>query len=186
MPNHGQTTKPGVGPTLTPHLVVREAARAIDFYRHAFGAVEQLRLTDPDGTILHAELRIGSALLYLNEESRDDHELAPETLGGAAASLHLFVNDVDKAYERALRAGATPILRVADMFWGERYGTLVDPFGYEWALATRVEALTPEEIRHRAQSEMSKITPFAERPPAPVTWSMGGALRSLEPRLNPR
>ena len=156
MPLHGRTPIPGVPNTLTPHIVVRDAARAIDFYRNAFGAQEQLRLNGPDGSIVHAELRFGTALLYLNEESRDDHALAPESLGGAAASLHLFVDDVDKAYARAVRAGATPRTRVADMFWGERYGTVADPFGHEWALATRIEMLTPEEIRRRAQTVMNE------------------------------
>ena len=151
MPPRGVTSHPGVPTMLTPHIVVRRAARAIDFYRRAFGAEEVLRLTGPDGAIAHAELRFGDALLYLNEESRVDDEHSPESLGGAAASLHLYVPDVDAAYARAVSAGAIPRTRVSDMFWGERYGTVRDPFGHEWALATRIESLSPAEIRARAQ-----------------------------------
>ena len=137
--------------TATPYLTVDDGERAIDFYRRAFGAEEVLRLTGPDGEIAHAELRFGDALLYLNEESRDDDAHSPESLGGAAASLHLYVPDVDSAYARAVSAGAIPRTRVDDMFWGERYGTVRDPFGHEWALATRTETLSPAEIRARAQ-----------------------------------
>jgi PhnB protein len=151
MPRHRSSSHPESPLMLTPHLVVRRAARAIDFYRRAFGATEVLRLTGPDGEIVHAELRIGAAALYLNEESPDDESRSPDTLGGAAASLHLYVEDVDRAFDRAVEAGAIPVTRVADMFWGDRYGTVRDPFGYEWALATRNEALSPEEIRARAQ-----------------------------------
>jgi PhnB protein len=151
MPPHGVSKHPGVPSTLTPHIVVRGAERAIDFYRRAFGAEEVLRLAGPDGEIAHAELRFGDALLYLNEESLADNEPSPDWLGGAAASLHLYVPDVDAAYDRALAAGALPRTRVEDMFWGERYGSVRDPFGHEWALATRVETLSPEEIRERAQ-----------------------------------
>jgi uncharacterized glyoxalase superfamily protein PhnB len=151
MPPHGHTPNPAQPATLTPHLVVRNAARAIDFYRRAFGAEEVLRLTGVDGEIVHAELHLGTASLYLNEESPGDEARSPESLGGAPASLHLYVEDVDRAYERAMSAGAIPVTRVANMFWGERYGTVRDPFGYEWALATRTEVLSPEEVRARAQ-----------------------------------
>jgi len=150
MPLHGSSHLPLAG-SLTPHLVVRDAARAIDFYRRAFGAEEVLRLTGIAGEIVHAELRLGAASLYLNEESPGDEARSPESLGGAAASLHLYVEDVDHAFARAVAAGAVPVTRVADMFWGDRYGTVRDPFGYEWALATRNELLSPEEIRARAQ-----------------------------------
>jgi len=151
MPLHGSPQHPADAHTLTPHLVVRQAARAIDFYRRAFGAEEVLRLNGPDGEIVHAELRLGAASLYLNEETAGDEARSPESLGGAPASLHLYVPDVDHAFARAVAAGAIPLTRVADMFWGDRYGTVRDPFGYEWALATRNEALSPEEIRARAQ-----------------------------------
>jgi len=154
MPPHGVSKLPAVPMTLIAHIIVRDAARAIDFYRRAFGAEEVLRLAGPDGEIAHAELRFGDAMLYLNEESPADNEHSPEWLGGAAASLHLYVPDVDEAYARALAAGALPRTRVEDMFWGERYGTVRDPFGHEWALATRVETLSPAEIRERAQRLM--------------------------------
>ena len=163
MPPHGLQHPQGIPSKLTAHIVVRRAERAIDFYRRAFGAEEVLRLNGPDGEIAHAELRFGDTLLYLNEEARDQDEHSPESLGGAAASLHLYVDDVDAAYARAVSAGAIPRTRVEDMFWGERYGTVRDPFGYEWALAQRVEALTPAEIRARAQRLMDAS---AAAPPA--------------------
>jgi PhnB protein len=151
MPPHGVKSQPAVATSLTPHIVVRDAARAIDFYRRAFGAEEVLRLSGPEGEIAHAELRIGEATLYLNEEAREENELSPESLGGAAVSLQLYVPDVDAAYARAVSAGAIPRRRVEDMFWGERYGSVRDPFGHEWAIATKTEKLSPEEIRARAQ-----------------------------------
>ena len=151
MPLHGPKKAPPPTVSLTPHIVVRNAARAIDFYRRAFGAEEVLRLTGADGEIVHAELKLGAAALYLNEESPGDEARSPESLGGAPASLHRYGEDVDQAFARAVAAGAVPVTRVADMFWGDRYGTVRDPFGYEWALATRTEVLSPEEIRARAQ-----------------------------------
>jgi len=161
MPLHLKSPKLESPITLTPHLVVRHAARAIDFYRRAFGAEEVLRLTGPDNEIVHAEMRIGLASLYLNEESPGEESRSPESLGGAPASLHLYVADVDQAYARAVSAGAIPVTRVADMFWGDRYGSVRDPFGYEWALATRREAVSPEEIRARAQ-QLFAAAPEAE------------------------
>lgn len=139
-------------PTITPHLTVRNAARAIDFYRQAFGAQEVLRMPSPDGrSILHAELRIGGSVLYLNDEDPDEGCFSPESLGGNAMSLQLYVDDVDTVFELALAHGATVRMPVEDMFWGDRYGKIVDPFGYEWAIATRREVLTPEEVRRRAE-----------------------------------
>jgi len=162
MPLHRSSQNPPHAMSLTPHLVVRHAAHAIDFYRRAFGAEEVLRLTGVDGEIVHAELRLGAASLYLNEESPGDEARSPESLGGAPASLHLYVEDVDHAFARAVAAGAIPLTRVADMFWGDRYGTVRDPFGYEWALATRNELLSPEEIRARAQRIVNADAPAPE------------------------
>ena len=169
---------------MTAHLVVRDAARAIDFYRRAFGAEEVLRLTGLDGEIAHAELRFGDALLYLNEESREQDEFSPDSLGGAPASLHLDVDDVDAAYERALAAGAIPRTRIADMFWGERYGTVRDPFGYEWALATLVEVLSPAEIRQRAQRILDRalnLGPAQGTAPSPRASPPAGRGASASP-----
>ena len=151
MPPRGVTSHPGVPTMLTPHIVVRRAARAIDFYRRAFGAEEVLRLTGPDGAIAHAELRFGDALLYLNEESRVDDEHSPESLGGAAASLHLYVPDVDAAFTQAKGAGAKVTMPVTDMFWGDRVAEIEDPSGHRWSIATRKEDLSPKEISERAK-----------------------------------
>lgn len=143
--------------TITASLMVRDAARAIDFYKRAFGAVEHERMTGPDGRkIIHAELGIGDSRLFLSDEFPDMGGRAPESLGGTTASLHLYVEDVDAAFARAVAAGATVRMPVADMFWGDRYGKLADPFGHEWGIGTHVEDLTPEEIRKGAEAFFKK------------------------------
>ena len=137
--------------TVTPHLTVRGAARAIDFYARAFGAEELTRMPAPDGErIMHAELRIGDSRVFLNDEFPDMGGRSPEALGGTPASLHLYVEDVERAFARAVAAGAKVHMPLQDMFWGDRYGRLVDPFGHEWSMATRREDLSPDEIGARA------------------------------------
>jgi len=139
--------------TITPHLVVRDANRAIDFYKKAFGAEELLRMPGPDGkTIMHAELKIGDSVIFLNDEFPEMGARAPESLGGSPVTLSLYVEDVDAAFNRAVKAGAKVTMPVADMFWGDRYGKLVDPFGHLWDMATHKEDLTPDEISKRAKS----------------------------------
>ena len=144
----------GVGPipegfhTVTPCLMIRGADRAIDFYRKAFGAEVLDRLTGPDGkSVVHAQVRIGDSFLFLGDEVPGMGAGAPETYGGSPVSIHLYVDDVDAAFKRAVAAGATVRMPVADMFWGDRYGRILDPFGHSWSIATHVKDLTPEEIQ---------------------------------------
>ena len=134
---------------LTPHLFVRDATAAVKFYRQAFAADELLRQTLPDGRILFIELAVGSARLMLSEETPSLNALAPPSFGGSPVLLLLEVDDVDAYVQRALEAGAEVELPVREMFWGERYGVLRDPFGHHWALSTAREELTPDEITRR-------------------------------------
>jgi PhnB protein len=138
--------------TVTPYLAIRKAARAIDFYKKAFGAAESYRLEAPDGSIAHAEIRIGDSPVMLSDENPEMGSKSPQTLGGTPANLLLYVEDVDAAFRRAVAAGATATMPPADMFWGDRYGKLLDPFGHEWSLATHIEDLTPAQIAERARS----------------------------------
>ena len=143
--------------TVTPCLMVRGADRALEFYRKAFGAEVLDRLTGPDGkSVIHAQIRVGDSFIFLGDEVPGMGGGAPEKYGGSPASLHLYVEDVDAAVERAVTAGAQVRMPVADMFWGDRYAKVADPFGYEWGLATRKEDLTPDEIRRGAEEFFKK------------------------------
>jgi PhnB protein len=138
--------------TITPHLVVKGASQAIEFYKKAFGAEELFRLPWPDGnSIMHAQLRIGDSALFLVDEMPGMGSRGPEIGSGSPVTIHLFVEDVDAVFGAALAAGAEQRMPPADMFWGDRWGKLVDPFGHEWSVATHKEDLTPEEIGQRAQ-----------------------------------
>lgn len=139
--------------TVTPYLTVRNADRAIDFYKRAFGAKELMRMPGPGGkSLMHAEIQIGDSVIFLADEFPDIGARSPESLGGASGYLFLYVQDVDAAFKRAVEAGATVRMPVADMFWGDRFGKLTDPFGHEWGVATRKEDLTPAQIKKRAQA----------------------------------
>lgn len=143
------TTATAVSTSLTPYLVLRRAADAIAFYQEALGAVEIYRLEQPDGRVGHAELAIGDAHLYLADEFPEMDILGPESLGGSAVTLQLVVDDVDALFARAVAAGATVVRPVADQFYGDRNGQLVDPFGHRWSLSTPIEAVSPEEMQRR-------------------------------------
>ena len=144
--------------TVTPYLMVRGADRAIEFYKRAFGAEELMRMPGPDDkSIMHAEIKIGDSRISLSEEFPDMGCRSPESLGGTASSLHLYVEDVDAAFKRAVSAGAQVKMPVADMFWGDRFGKLIDPFGHEWGMATHTEDRTPEEIRERANAFFAQM-----------------------------
>src|ERR1700684_1472973 len=132
--------------TLTPYMTVRDAARAIEFYKQAFGAVEKGVMKGPDGKVMHAELRIGDSVLMLGDEFPHMGALSPQSTGGAGMGLHIYTDDVDSAFERAVKAGATVEMPVADMFWGDRYGKLADPFGHKWSIATHTADLSMEEM----------------------------------------
>lgn len=137
--------------SITPYLGIKDAAKAIDFYKAAFGATEMFRLEGPDGRIGHAELRIGDSSLMLAEPCNQAGGLtASQSLGGAAVGLHLYVEDVDARFAQAIKAGATEVSAVQDQFYGDRSGTLKDPFGNLWFIATHVEDVSVEEIRARA------------------------------------
>jgi uncharacterized glyoxalase superfamily protein PhnB len=144
--------------TVTPYLTIKGAAQAIEFYRRAFGAQEIDRITGPDGTsVMHAEIRIGDSVVMLSDEMPKAGCRSPETLGGTTGSLYLYVPDVDAAFQRALDAGATAIMPPADMFWGDRFGQLADPFGHQWGMATHKEDVTPDEIRRRGVAFMAAM-----------------------------
>ncbi len=144
--------------TITPYLTIRDAARAIDHYKKAFGARELVRMPSPDGKrIMHAELKIGDSLLMICDECPEMGARSPQALGGTPAALHLYVENVDQTFDQAVRAGAQPLMPVMDMFWGDRYGKLRDPFGHEWGLATHQRDLTPEEMKKAAAAAFSKM-----------------------------
>ena len=144
--------------TLTPSLVVRDGKRAIEFYKKAFGAEEVLRMETPGGKgIAHAELRIGDSRFFVNDEFPGAGCVSPETLKGTTQVVHIYVQDVDAAFGRAVAAGATVRMPVADMFWGDRFGKLADPFGHEWSLATHKEDVTPEECAERAKAFFAQM-----------------------------
>jgi PhnB protein len=142
--------------TITPYITVRGAVQAIDFYKRAFGAQEVERMTDPEGKrVMHAEIRIGDSLVMIGDESPQQGCVSPQTLGGSAVSLFLYVPDVDAAFKRAVDAGAKSDMAPTDMFWGDRFGKLTDPFGHQWGMATHKEDLSKEEIRKRGAAAMA-------------------------------
>jgi PhnB protein len=136
--------------SLTPYLIVTDGARAIEFYKKAFGATEVMRFPAPGGKIGHAELRIGDSLVMLADEHPDMGCRGPEAYGGTPVSLHLYVEDVDRVFGQALAAGAKQQRPVKDQFYGDRSGTLQDPFGHVWTVSTHKEDLSPEEMQKRA------------------------------------
>ena len=135
--------------SLTPYLVCKGAAKAIEFYAEAFGAQETMRMPGPNGSIAHAEVKIGNSMLMLADESTERGHLSPETIGGSPCSIMFYADDVDEVFKRAVAAGAKAETPPADMFWGDRMGNLVDPFGHKWAIATHKEDLAPEEMEKR-------------------------------------
>lgn len=141
--------------SLMLHLVVRDAARAIDFYRDAFGAVEEYRLVEPSGKVGHAELRIGDATFMLADEYPDYGALAPPSVGGTPVVVHHYVDDADAVVARAEACGATVLRAVREQFYGDRSGQLADPFGHRWTIATRKRHVTPAEMQQRWQAMLA-------------------------------
>ncbi len=133
--------------TVTPHLTCGGAADAIEFYKRAFGAVELTRLPGPGGKLLHAMIRIGDSNVMLVDEFPAHGSFGPKAMKGSPVTLHLYVDDVDAVFRRAVDAGAKVTMPVADMFWGDRYGRLEDPFGHQWSVATHVRDVKPEEMQ---------------------------------------
>lgn len=132
--------------TLTPHIVVKNADDAMDFYANAFGAITESIQRTPEGKVMHATLRVGDSKLMLNEEFPQWGVVGPETLEGTPVTIHMYCANVDAAWERACKAGCRIGMEIQNTFWGDRYGMLLDPFGHHWALAQRIEDLTPEQI----------------------------------------
>jgi len=137
--------------TVTPSLFVRNGAEAIDFYKQALGAEERSRMAGPDGKIGHAELKIGDSIIFLSDENPTFGTKSPQSLGGISGALYLYVEDVDKAFQRAIDAGGKVKMPVADMFWGDRAGNFVDPYGHSWTLSTHTQDLTAQELEEGAK-----------------------------------
>lgn len=142
--------------TVTPYLVITDAGKAIDFYKKAFGAVESSRLLAPDGKVMHAEIKIGDSPIMMCDENPDWNALSPQTIGGSAVSIMLYVEDVDRVVNSAVAAGATLQMPVADQFWGDRMGSVSDPFGHKWSIATHTEDVPPEEVTKRFKALCDK------------------------------
>jgi len=140
--------------SITPYLYLDGAADAIEFYKRAFGATERGRMAGPNGTIGHAEIEIGGSVIML----ADNPERSPKKLGGACMSIVLYVEDVDSVFKRAVDAGATSIQAPEDKFYGDRMGTLVDPFGHEWSIGTHIEDVSEQEMAKRAQQAMAQMS----------------------------
>jgi PhnB protein len=145
--------------TITPSLTVRNGAAAIEFYKKALGAQELMRMAGPDGKITHAELKIGDSIIFLNDEVMGCK--SPETLGGTSSNLYLYLPDVDKSYQQAVDAGGKATMPVMDMFWGDRFGSFVDPYGHTWNLSTHTKDMTEQEIAEGAKAwneQMAKMS----------------------------
>ena len=142
---------------VTPHLTVKGAAGAIDFYKKAFGATEISRHNMPDGSIMHAAIKIGEGTVFLNDEIKEMGSKSPQSLGGSPVTLMMYVPDVDATVKRAVAAGAQVKMPVANQFWGDRYGMIADPFGHTWEVATRQEDLSPAEMDRRSREAMAQM-----------------------------
>ena len=144
--------------TATPYLIIRDAAKAIDYYKKAFGAEERMRFPDPtSGKIGHAEIQIGDSVIMLADEYPDMGFKSPESIGGTPVSIMLYVNNVDDVFARATSAGAKAMRPVKDQFYGDRSGTLTDPFGHVWTISTHVEDVPPGEMEERAKKAMKEM-----------------------------
>lgn len=142
-------------PTITPHLVCEGAAEAMTFYAAAFGAVEEMRMPGPGGKLMHASMRIGDARFMLVDDMPQMGLPGPKALGGSTVTMHLQCEDADAVFARAVAAGATALMPVAEQFWGDRYGQLRDPFGHRWSVATTVRQLTPEQMQENLRQMMA-------------------------------
>lgn len=141
--------------TVTPYLTIEGAGEAIEFYKRAFGAEETVRMPGPDGSVMHAEIRIGGSMIMLGEANAQRGNLGPKALKGSPVSIMLYVEDADAVAARAQKAGAKVTMPVADMFWGDRYGTLEDPYGHKWGVATHVRDVSEAEMAE-AMRKMSE------------------------------
>ena len=142
--------------TATPYLIVKDAARAIEFYKQAFGATELMRFADPSGKVRHAEIKIGNSPIMLADEHPEMGYRGPQALGGSPVGILLYVEDVDARFNRAITAGASVMRPVKDQFYGDRSGTLTDPFGHVWTIATHKEDVSIEEVHKRFEASMKQ------------------------------
>jgi PhnB protein len=144
--------------TPIPYLAVDDAEEAIAYYKKAFGAKERVRMPMPDGKVGHAELEIGQSIIMLSDPFPQGSTRTPKELGGTSVSVFLFAEDVDAVVKQAVDAGATVTMEVADQFWGDRFGTITDPFGHVWSIATHVEDVPPEEMEERAKAAFAAMS----------------------------
>lgn len=135
--------------SVTPYLFIKGAANAIDYYKRVFGATERMRMPGSNGRVMHAEIQIGDSIVMLADEHPEMGARSPQTVGGASSSLHVYVQDVDAVAKKAVDAGAQLARPVQDQFYGDRSGTIVDPFGHIWSIATHIEDVAPEEMQKR-------------------------------------
>ena len=142
--------------TVTPYLFVRHAASAIDFYKNVFGATEVVRMAGSNGKIMHAELRIGDSIVMLADENPQTGVMSPQTIGGYSTGMHVYVENVDAVVEKAVENGAKPLRPIKNQFYGDRSGSVLDPFGHMWSVATHVEDVSPEEMRKRMTAAASQ------------------------------
>jgi len=134
---------------ITPYLFVRSAASAIDFYKNIFGATEIMRMPGSNGKIMHAELRIGDSIVMLADENPQTGMMSPQTVGGFSVGMHLYLENVDQVIQKAVESGAKLLRPIKNQFYGDRSGSVLDPFGHMWSIATHVEDVSPEEMRKR-------------------------------------
>jgi PhnB protein len=150
--------------TVTPTLTIKGAANAIEFYKKALGAQELMRFNNPDGKIGHAELKIGNSIIFINDEMpMPNSARSPQTLGGFTGTLYLYVEDVDTAFQRALAAGGKATSPITDMFWGDRHGSFVDPFGHTWSVSTHKRDLSQHEIEEGGRKFMAQMQQEAQK-----------------------
>jgi PhnB protein len=135
--------------TVTPYLIVKGAAKALEFYKKALGAEERVRMPGPEGKIMHAEMQIGDSMIMLADEFPQMGAVSPQSLGGTPVGICLYVQDVDTLFKRAIAAGGKEERPLQNQFYGDRSGTMVDPFGHKWTIATHIEDVTPEEMQRR-------------------------------------
>jgi PhnB protein len=143
--------------TLTPYLAVEDATAAIDFYQRAFGAKERVRMPGPDGMIAHAELEIGDSKVMLADPFPQSSTRPPKELGGTSVGIFVYVENVDEVFQKAVDAGATATMEPDDQFWGDRFGSVTDPFGHSWQISTHVEDVPPEEMEKRSKEWMAQM-----------------------------
>jgi PhnB protein len=150
--------------TVTPHLVLRGAGKAIEFYKKAFGATEVMIMPGPDGKgVMHAEIKIGDSIIFLADEWPGGPQASPEKYGGTTVSIHLYVANCDATFNQAVAAGAKAEMPPMDMFWGDRFGKVIDPFGHSWSIAQHVEDVPPEEMGPRMKEWMKNMPPMPKK-----------------------